>query len=323
MRWALLHLQSIDAPRLKALSDLGGGASAQTWTYLSVGGGPPFRRIVDSGSAWFSFDEGQVESFVAGKYADLAVLSEDYLTVPEQRIRKIESVLTIVGGKLSTTFEPADSFCWVQLTPARGTRHPTVQNSTDAFRTIPHYSAMCRKYLQGLARATRAMIAAILVMHVLAASAQDVTEPSLKAAFIYNFAKFTEWPADAVPAAGPFVMCVVGDAGVSEALERAVKTRLLSGRSMDVSRLAPAGPQHVCHILYLSGIPSDQAARLVAGLRDVPVLTISDIQGFTDLGGIAQFFFEHGQLRFSVRIESARRARIQISAKLLQLAKPE
>src|SRR4030095_16997616 len=46
---SLLHLQSIDSARLKALIDLGAGASAQTWTYLSTGGGPPFRRIVDSG----------------------------------------------------------------------------------------------------------------------------------------------------------------------------------------------------------------------------------------------------------------------------------
>ena len=49
LRWSLLHLQAIDAPRLKALMDLGAGASAQTWTYLSNAGGPPFRRIVDSG----------------------------------------------------------------------------------------------------------------------------------------------------------------------------------------------------------------------------------------------------------------------------------
>jgi predicted amidohydrolase YtcJ len=152
LRWSLLHLQSIDAPRLKALIDLGCGASAQTWTYLSAGGGPPFRRIVDSGiragvgtdstnvsaldpwaslfymttgrnlagvltndgqqisrlealklytegAAWFSFDDHQVGSFVAGKYADLAVLNEDYLSVPDVRIRKIESVLTLVAGK--------------------------------------------------------------------------------------------------------------------------------------------------------------------------------------------------------------------------------
>jgi hypothetical protein len=153
LRWSLIHLQSIDSDRLKMLMDLGAGASAQTWTYLSTGGGPPFRRIVDSGiragvgtdstnvsaldpwlslfymttgrnvagmltnagqqisrvealrlytegAAWFSFDEHQVGSFAEGKYADLAVLSEDYLTVPDQRIRKIESVLTLLGGKL-------------------------------------------------------------------------------------------------------------------------------------------------------------------------------------------------------------------------------
>ena len=152
-RWSLLHLQAIDSPRLKALIELGAGASAQTWTYLSANGGPPFRRIVDSGiqagvgtdstnvsaldpwlslfymtsgrnlagmltndgqqisriealrlytqgAAWFSFDDDQVGSFSVGKYADLAVLSEDYLTVPEQKIRKIESVLTLVAGKV-------------------------------------------------------------------------------------------------------------------------------------------------------------------------------------------------------------------------------
>jgi predicted amidohydrolase YtcJ len=151
LRWSLLHLQSIDSARLQALKDLGAGASAQTWTYLSASGGPPFRRIVDSGisagvgtdstnvsaldpwlslfymttgrnlagmltndgqqisrvealrlytegAAWFSFDDHHVGSFSPGKYADLAVLSHDYLTVPEQTIRKIESVLTIVGG---------------------------------------------------------------------------------------------------------------------------------------------------------------------------------------------------------------------------------
>jgi predicted amidohydrolase YtcJ len=153
LRWSLIHLQSIDVAHLKALMELGAGASAQTWTYLSTGGGPPFRRIVDSGiragvgtdstnvsaldpwqslfymttgrnvaglltndgqqisrlealrlytegSAWFSFDDHQVGSFTEGKNADLAVLGDDYLTVPDQRIRKIESVLTLLGGKI-------------------------------------------------------------------------------------------------------------------------------------------------------------------------------------------------------------------------------
>jgi predicted amidohydrolase YtcJ len=153
LRWSLIHLQAIDAPRLKTLMDLGAGASAQTWTYLGTGGGPPFRRIVDSGiragvgtdstnvaaldpwasifymttgrnvagtltndgqqisrlealrlytegAAWFCFDDHQVGSFVEGKYADLAVLSHDYLTVPDDMIRRIESVLTLLGGRV-------------------------------------------------------------------------------------------------------------------------------------------------------------------------------------------------------------------------------
>jgi predicted amidohydrolase YtcJ len=153
LRWSLIHLQSIDSPRLKLLMDLGAGASPETWTYLSTGGGPPFRRIVDSGiragvgtdstnvaaldpwlalfymttgrnlagtltnggqqisrvealrlytegAAWFSFDDHHVGSFAEGKYADLAVLSHDYLAVPDDMIRRIESVLTLLGGKV-------------------------------------------------------------------------------------------------------------------------------------------------------------------------------------------------------------------------------
>jgi predicted amidohydrolase YtcJ len=159
LRWSIIHLQSIDEPRLKALKDLGCGASAQTWTYFGNGGGPPFRRIVDSGiragvgtdstnvsaldpwlslfymttgrnvagvltndgqqvtrvealrlytegAAWFSFDDHHVGSFVAGKYADLAVLSHDYLTAPEQTIRRIESVLTLLGGTIVHAMPP-------------------------------------------------------------------------------------------------------------------------------------------------------------------------------------------------------------------------
>jgi predicted amidohydrolase YtcJ len=57
-------------------------------------------RLYTEGAAWFSFDDHQVGSFVEGKYADLAVLNQDYLTVTDQMIRKIESVLTLVGGRI-------------------------------------------------------------------------------------------------------------------------------------------------------------------------------------------------------------------------------
>ena len=74
------------------------------------------------------------------------------------------------------------------------------------------------------------------------ASAQDVTEPALKAAFIYNFAKFTEWPTDVVAAGEPLVMCVVDDEAVADALERAVKGRVIASHSILVSH-DTRGPQ--------------------------------------------------------------------------------
>ena len=168
---------------------------------------------------------------------------------------------------------------------------------------------------------TRGTIAILLLMGPLA-SAQDVTEPALKAAFIYNFAKFTEWPAEVMPrTTEPFVMCVLGDAAVGDALERLVKGRSLAGHSVAVSHVAPGGAQGLCHILYVSGVTATQAGQLVARHRDVPVLTISDVEGFTDVGGIAQFFFEQGQLRFTIQAGSAKRAHLQISSNLLALAK--
>ena len=153
LHWALIHLQEISAEHLQALGSLGAGASAQTWTYLSDSGGPPFRRIVDSGipaavgtdstnvsaldpwltlfymttgrnlagemtndgqqisraqalelytlgAAWFCFEGDNVGSFEPGKLADLAVLSENYLTASEEGLRSIDSVLTLVGGRV-------------------------------------------------------------------------------------------------------------------------------------------------------------------------------------------------------------------------------
>ena len=170
LRWSLIHLQRIDAPRLQALGALGAGASAQTWTYLSDSGGPPFRTILDagipaavgtdstnvapldpwltlfymttgrnlsgvvtnagqqisriealrlytSGAAWFAFDDHHLGSLERGKYADLAVLSHDYLTVPEQMIRRIESVLTIVAGRIVHASAPFESPA-APITPA-------------------------------------------------------------------------------------------------------------------------------------------------------------------------------------------------------------
>jgi hypothetical protein len=174
-----------------------------------------------------------------------------------------------------------------------------------------------------LVQSLTARVIAILLLAPMTVAAQDVTEPALKAAFIYNFARFTEWPADAMANGAPLVLCVLGDPAIGGALERAVEERTLAGRSIGVSQAAPGGRSLAgCHIAYVAGVTASEAAKVVAGLRDAPVLTISEVEGFTKMGGIAQFFFENGQLRFDVQLASAKRARLQISSKLLALARP-
>jgi hypothetical protein len=149
---------------------------------------------------------------------------------------------------------------------------------------------------------------------------QDVTEPSLKAAFIYNFAKFTEWPQDVLTGTTPFNACVLGDEPIGDALERSVKGRQLGGRVITVQRVAPDGPLKSCHLLYISGLKMDKLAAVIDALRGAPVLTISDVDDFARLGGIAHVFVENGKMRFDLNLELAKRARLQLSSKLLVLA---
>lgn len=161
---------------------------------------------------------------------------------------------------------------------------------------------------------------AVILLVGSAAFPQDVTEPALKAAFIFNFVKFTEWPARTLPAADPFVICVVNDAAVADALGRIVTDRDSQGRRITVSLGAPE-PKGRCRVLYVSGVTADHGAQLLSGLRDLPVLTISDLEWFIDEGGMAQFFYEHGRLRFNIGLRAIKRSGLMMSSKVLVLAK--
>jgi hypothetical protein len=169
----------------------------------------------------------------------------------------------------------------------------------------------------------RRLSAALLAAIVAGASishAQDVTETSLRAAFIYNIAKFTEWPVDVLSAATPFAACVLGDTQVGDALERSVKGRQLAGRAVTVVRVPVGGPLRSCHLLYISGLRSAQVTAILATVGGAPVLTIGDVDDFARIGGIAHVFVENGTMRFDIDLGLARRSRLQLSSRLLVLA---
>jgi len=178
---------------------------------------------------------------------------------------------------------------------------------------------MSRTALGRVRRRGGAVLAALLLC-ASTGGAQNVTESSLKAAFIYSFARFTEWPQDVLATTGPFTACVLGDSPIRDALERTVKDRQLSGRGVSVLLVQVDGNLRSCHLLYVSGVTPTQIAGIVAAVKGAPVLTISDVDSFAQQGGIAQMFVENGKMRFDLNLEVAKLSRLQLSSKLIVLA---
>jgi hypothetical protein len=151
--------------------------------------------------------------------------------------------------------------------------------------------------------------------------AQTVAAPALKAAFLYNFAKFTEWPADALGPGSPLGMCTT-DGAVFDELVKITAGRSIGNHQVAVRHVAADDPSlRACHVLYAPDLDAKSTAQLLDALKSVPVLTVGDGDAFVTLGGVAGLFVENGQMRFAIGVDSARRARLELSSKLLSLAK--
>jgi hypothetical protein len=162
------------------------------------------------------------------------------------------------------------------------------------------------------------LVVLLLLGRDAAAADPTVTAPALKAAFLYNFAKFVEWPADA--AAGPLTLCVIGDPAVADALEATVKGHAIDGRDVVVSRIKGT-PVRGCQLLYVADTDAKRAAQIIDEVRTAPIFTVGDRDQFLQWGGIAGFFVEGAKMRFAINVEAAQRAHLRLSSRLLSLAK--
>jgi len=165
-----------------------------------------------------------------------------------------------------------------------------------------------------------ASLAGCLLLWASDAIGQDVTELSLKAAFIHNFIKFTEWPRDVLAPGAPLTACVLGDAAFGDVLENYVKGHPVDGHEIVVTRIAADEKPRLCHLLYVSGITARQAAQVLAALNGAPMLTLSDIDPFARIGGMAQLYVQDGRIRFRVNLDTTKRSRLNFSSRLLSLA---
>jgi len=106
-------------------------------------------------------------------------------------------------------------------------------------------------------------------------AAQSLSAPEMKAAYLFNFAQFVEWPAE-VSAGAPLAMCIVNDGAVAEALERTVKGRALAGRDLVVKRIAGGGQLPPCHLLYVAGPDLRASLGVIEPVKGTFVFTVSD-----------------------------------------------
>jgi len=141
----------------------------------------------------------------------------------------------------------------------------------------------------------------------------------VKAAFLFNFAKFAEWPA--LRSGAPILVCVVGDGEIAAALVETVRGQSVGGRPIDVSTPSDSTTWRACQLLFIADAEPRRAADRVGPLKMLPVLTVSDSKGFSEAGGIIELFVEDGRMRFAINIDAADRAGVRLSSRLLGLAK--
>ena len=150
--------------------------------------------------------------------------------------------------------------------------------------------------------------------------AQESLEIDVKAAFLYNFTKFVAWPAPQAPTE-PFRLCVVSDDALRRSLERTIEGENVNGRPLESRVPRTPDEARACHLLFVGQPDAESDSRLLAAVRDLPVLTVSDSTDFARRGGGIEFVRENSRLRFDVNIPGAERAGIKVSSRLLKVAR--
>jgi YfiR/HmsC-like len=150
---------------------------------------------------------------------------------------------------------------------------------------------------------------------------QEIDEYQVKAAFLYNFAKFVEWPPDAFRTPrDPVTICVLGHSPFGSALDEVIHGKSIDGRSLSYRQVPDAASTGICQILFVPSSENKHFRSICGNLRPFGILTVGETQGFTAIGGVINFKLDGGHVRFTINVDAAERAQLHISSKLLSLA---
>jgi hypothetical protein len=146
-------------------------------------------------------------------------------------------------------------------------------------------------------------------------------EYQVKAAFLYNFAKFVQWPAEAFQTANePIVICILGQDPFGRSLEDIVIGRAIEGRSLTVRHISSVKQVTGCHMMFISAAEYKSSPPMLSEIKTPGVLTIGDSDASAADGVVINFKLAAGKVRFEINVEAAEREKLRISSRLLSLA---
>src|SRR5579885_3388548 len=165
------------------------------------------------------------------------------------------------------------------------------------------------------------IIVALLLFTAFGVGAQAISEDQVKAAFLYNFATFVEWPSDTFKSAGdPFVICVLGGNTFSRMVEDSARGKTIDTRPLAVTADPSGAALRSCQILFVRESARKQFRTMASAGLPSGILLVGEAADFIANGGVVRFKLEDGHIRFDINPQAAERERLRISSKLLTLA---
>jgi len=176
----------------------------------------------------------------------------------------------------------------------------------------------------GAARVLRRSILVLSCITGLFSQASAADEQSLeyqvKAAFVLNFTKFTEWPSSAFPAVNsPFSICILGMDPFGGSLEQIIQGEAIGGHRMAIQRINRGSRPQGCQVLFAGQAEKD--TRMVLADLGAGVLTIGEGDSFLQDGGMISFIIENRRTRFDINLKAAENAGLKLSSRLLSVAR--
>jgi YfiR/HmsC-like len=168
---------------------------------------------------------------------------------------------------------------------------------------------------------TSQIVFSVACMLLVPTARAQVGEYAVKAAFLYKFGLFVEWPDSAFPSpVSPVNLCIVGDDPFGKSLDAVVAGAQVKGRNVIIRRLQTVGRNPSCHILYAGGSEEQSEAQIIETVRGSNVLTVSDGRGSNAGDAIINFVVADKRVRFDIDDEAAAENNMLISSQLMNLA---